>query len=435
MLLGGVPPQPFEVFDLAPPPSCLHPPAPLDALDAPMSVMLPPAPPASELPEPEPPAKQCDECAAVKRLKGATSSDGLTAWHARPCVQCAIDRDKTGPQAPPAGVSSLCMRSALKEDLRPRRLFDLGGAEEPAFEDEDEDPFGEELELDLCGGCDADGADGEDGAGPSSLLPALGSPAGARPPSAHAMPYSPAAGTPMMADVDQLQLSVVVPESPAPAMAAESSVDADGGIAALPAILFGTAMPSALLGESAETTRAPSCRPRSASSEGSSFSLFAAPSSSMPLSAHPSTSSAMSDDVEQHAPPPPLPVSSMEAAAAARECAAARGGGVLQSPGGRRAMALAHSPGLAYAAARMIVRDGGGSSCATPSRTPNPGRPATPGAPGSNVRRTTSFIDGADEDGEDGLPHSITDSAVLLQLTQSLTSITLGSKRSFDDRD
>ena len=103
-------------------------------------------------------------------------------------------------------------------------------------------------------------------------------------------------------------------------------------------------------------------------------------------------------------------------------------------------MAMIQSPGLAYAAARMIVRDGGGggSSCATPSRTPGPGRPATPGAPGSNVRRTMSVIDGISRDLQEGdyegVP-SITDSAVLLQLTQGLTLITLGSKRAFDERD
>ncbi|KOO33295.1 hypothetical protein Ctob_007768 [Chrysochromulina tobinii] len=121
-----------------------------DAFDvmAPMSVMLPPAPPASELPEPEPPAKQCEQCAAVKRLKGGVSIDGLSAWHARPCVHGmnALDNDKTGPQAPPGGVSSLCMRSALKEDLRPRRLFDLGG-DSPAFGGNDDELNADEEEL------------------------------------------------------------------------------------------------------------------------------------------------------------------------------------------------------------------------------------------------------------------------------------------------
>lgn len=108
------------------------------------------------------------------------------------------------------------------------------------------------------------------------------------------------------------------------------------------------------------------------------------------------------------------------------------------------------SPGLALAAARLTAaRDGGGSSCssscATPSRAPLPLRPPTPGAPGSNIRRTTCFIDALDDESPgatperaaDRVPMSLTDTA-LQQLTMSLTSISIGpigSKRSIDERD
>ena len=173
----------YGAFELAPPASTYHPSlssalAMHDAFDvmAPMSVMLPPAPPASELPEPEPPAKQCEQCAAVKRLKGGVSIDGLSAWHARPCVHGmnALDNDKTGPQAPPGGVSSLCMRSALKEDLRPRRLFDLGG-DSSAFGGDDDELNADEEELggvfgDECDECDeGGGGDGGGGSGGGEL--------------------------------------------------------------------------------------------------------------------------------------------------------------------------------------------------------------------------------------------------------------------------
>jgi hypothetical protein len=102
------------------------------------------------------------------------------------------------------------------------------------------------------------------------------------------------------------------------------------------------------------------------------------------------------------------------------------------------------SPGLALAVARAVTRDPASScasSCATPSRAPLPLRPPTPGAPGSNVRRTTSFMDGLDEslspgvDSPERVPMSLTDTA-LMQLTQSLTSISLGpsagAKRPYD---
>jgi hypothetical protein len=435
-----LPQDAYGAFELAPPASTYHPSlssalAMHDAFDvmAPMSVMLPPAPPASELPEPEPPAKQCEQCAAVKRLKGGVSIDGLSAWHARPCVHGmnALDNDKTGPQAPPGGVSSLCMRSALKEDLRPRRLFDLGG-DSPAFGGNDDELNADEEELggvfgDECDECDegggGDGGGGGGGGGGELSLSAApstvmgGSPTAVRPTSALALspsrsPFA-SAGTPMMTDVDQLELSIVVPDT------ARRGLDGSTDDAQLPPLIA-----------------------RSCSSPAGAFARIAPPMQPVPtalldqfLAAAESAvaSSAMFDDVE---PPPLLAASSFEAAAAAR--ATTLPASVLRSPSSRRPMAVIQSPALAYAAARMIVRDGGGSSCATPSRTPGPGRPATPGAPGSNVRRTMSVIDGISRDLQEGdyegVP-SITDSAVLLQLTQGLTLITLGSKRAFDERD
>ena len=133
-------------------------------------------------------------------------------------------------------------------------------------------------------------------------------------------------------------------------------------------------------------------------------------------------------------PPPQLPPSSVEAA--------------------RDAFRGLHnqSPGLMLASARfdMGLRSshGGGSShgassCATPSRAPLPLRPPTPGAPGSNMRRTTSFMEGFDAspgvtpERSGVVPMSLTDTA-LMQLTQSLTSISIGpigQKRSIQDRD
>ena len=325
-----------RLYELAPPSTLPHLQCSYITEDPPMSVMLPPLPPASELPEPEPPAKHCDQCAAVKRQKGSTSSDGLTAWHARPCVQCSIVREGTGPQVPPGGVSSLCMRSAIKEDLQPRRLFDFGSEESV------EEP---EFEISAVGT--------ESYPWEASMRTGNASPA-------FPVPGPSAQQTPMMAAVD-FELTAMSPPS--------ASMNAHGS------------------------------------------ELVDATSESL--------------DIDELPHPPLLPASSGEAAAAARDAVAC-------SPSSR--MSVMQSPGLAYAAARMIMRDGPSSSCATPSRTPGPGRPATPGAPGSNVRRTTSFIDGieTEEEGVEGF-HSMTDT-VLIQLTQSLTSITLGSKRTFDER-
>ena len=396
--------------------------------DAPFSVMLPPAPPASELPEPAPPEKQCEECAAVKRLRGGTSVDGLSAWHARPCVHGAISKQKTGPQAPAAGVSSTAMRSALKEDLQPRRLFDMfGGPSEDNFEED-------ELEFDMFTGVeDADSSSlssssvgaGSGGATAAAAAAAaavegMSSPAVPRPPSALSLPHSsPAAGTPMMADIDGLQLSVVLPGSPSPMRGDVLCDDCDeDGDDATPN--------AAHVAAAAEGWTAGMLQPTQLSFGGLATAAASSSSSDggFPLFAPISDGTASSSSSSWNEPPPMLPSSSFEAAVAARS--------VAQSP----VVARMHSPGLAYAAARMIRADGGGSSCATPSRTPGPGRPATPGAPGSNVRRTTSFIDGieADDNGEDAV-HSITDLAVLMQLSQSLTSITLGSKRSYSERD
>ena len=108
------------------------------------------------------------------------------------------------------------------------------------------------------------------------------------------------------------------------------------------------------------------------------------------------------------------------------------------------------SPGLMLAIARSASRNGDpasscASSCATPSRAPLPLRPPTPGAPGSNVRRTTSILDGLDDGslspGAEDSPEpssSLTDTA-LMEVTQSLTSFSIGapigSKRTAEVRD
>ena len=332
--------------------------------DAPFSVLPPAQPPASELPEPAAPEpKHCGQCAAVKRLKGA-SSDGLTAWHARPCVQCA-SQVTAAQQVQAAGVSSMCMRSALKEDLAPRRLFDFG----PSDADDD---LSTELMLD---GVDAGNSQlvsaGAETTSWEASLRQLSPPL--RPPSSLATPISPS------------PLSV-------------PAEDAAGGSAKASYTLQGD-----------DTAESSGWR----ATPNSTFEMLA--------------------DGYGTQPPPLLPSSSFEAAAVARDNPMN-----VHSPG-LHSFDMMQSPGLAFAAARMIVRDGASSSCATPSRTPHAGlRPPTPGAPGSNVRRTTSFIDGVMDDDGDGdessVNMSLTDS-VLMQLTQNFTSISLGSKRTAAERD
>jgi len=100
--------------------------------------------------------------------------------------------------------------------------------------------------------------------------------------------------------------------------------------------------------------------------------------------------------------------------------------------------ALFQSPGLALAAARKITGHSALSACAvppgTPSRSSHPARPPTPGAPGSNMRRTTSVIETLEAEEESG-SISLTD-ALMSGLTQGFTAITIGagSKRSLDER-
>ena len=168
---------------------------------------------------------------------------------------------------------------------------------------------------------------------------------------------------------------------------------------------------------------------------GSGFGALAAAAHFLPRRCAPSPS-----------PPPMLPSTSLEAASAAMR------GMHNQSP----SLALA----VARVAAGRAGSDAGGasscaSSCATPSRAPLPLRPPTPGAPGSNVRRTIGLLEGgmlddgagSDFDGSPGadspgacVPMSLTDTA-LMQLTSDLNEFSIGqpmpapgSKRSFDGR-
>ena len=119
-------------------------------LQVPMSVPpVPPPPPVDIVPAGVGP-KHCGQCAAVKRLKvkgSGASGDGLTAWHACPCVAC------TTAQASASALAqvSLSMRSALKDDLKPRRLFDAPGGEQQDAEDLELISFAGELGVRRCG--------------------------------------------------------------------------------------------------------------------------------------------------------------------------------------------------------------------------------------------------------------------------------------------
>ena len=398
-----VAPAPLAPMSVAPPAQPL----------APMSV-APIAPSSEQLPAVVP--KHCSECAAVKRLKGSTG-DGLTAWHARPCVACATA------QAAAAANVSMCMRSALKDDLRPRRLFDA-----PSENDADAD-----LELELFPFAPMDDPE-------SSTVPFRAESPAMRPPSALADPLSPSGPDATVDDsahsatspgeyllcqpVEEEGMSPIVGHSPSVEQEMQSS---ESMVVAAP---------------SPDVVEAP----RGLAQMVPSLTL------ELPPEGSPDRANEAAPALSSPAMPPPPPLlhfSSVEAAAAARDNGSTSSYAV-HSP----------SPALSFAAARIIQHDrvlmrehagrcmptpwiarspshGASSSCATPSRDAHALRPPTPGAPGSNVRRTTSFIDGLEsEEGEDGdgVPVSMTDS-VLMQLAQSLTSISLGSKRSIAERD
>ena len=64
-----------------------------------------------------------DTVTLIKDLKVKGSGE-LAGWQARPCVSCTTAQMS----ASAAAQVSLCMRSALKDDLRPRRLFEASAS-------------------------------------------------------------------------------------------------------------------------------------------------------------------------------------------------------------------------------------------------------------------------------------------------------------------
>lgn len=384
-------------------------------LPEPMSVAptLPSSAPAdSSVPQVGP--KHCGQCAAVKRLKVKGSGE-LAGWQARPCVSCTTAQMS----ASAAAQVSLCMRSALKDDLRPRRLFDAPSEHDPELD---------YLELTTC--LPADDLELDDL--PAGLFPGhlgecheddeLGT-------NTWAMSFRPASPVPRPTSALDAPLAVLapphspLPTAPPPPVVAGARMMGDR----LPvAFCSSSETPLSVLMADRATSFAsltlPPQHTATAPTEPPALLPFGVPST-------PAGSSSMAtwpaaDTGTMSPPPPPMPASSFQAAMAARE----------------HFSSMVQSPALAFAAARMLTRDGG-SSCATPSRgTPAAQRPPTPGAPGSNVRRTTSFMDNlekdGDEDGNEGsVPMSLTDSVLMMELTRSLTTISLGSKRSIEDRE
>ena len=102
---------------------------------------------------------------------------------------------------------------------------------------------------------------------------------------------------------------------------------------------------------------------------------------------------------------------------------------MLRSPSPRSGAALA----AARISAIDAMRSGGSATPTSDVATPDsrlPAQPPTPGAPGSGMRRTMTHVG---NDGQLNDCESDTDSYMMVELSQILTAVSLGSKRTFDD--
>ena len=386
-----------------------------------------------------PPAKPpCGNCAAVKRLK--TCSGGAEQkWLQQVCsCQAAVPASAvTAAQADAPSGMSVPLTNAI-DTLRPRRLFEgEAGDEDIAAASPGQDCAAAEAAAPCQSAVSSDTAIAEAAApaGTHDFLPAGAAiDGGLDPPSVFDLLDD---GEEEEDDLDAAQDSecwsiFLPPQVQLP------DISGGGGLASASSTVPGGAFASGM------------------SSQNASFAILASrPFSPSPLLQQHRPSTPLSGGFGNDAPrwergpspppPPPLPDSSQDAA--------------------RNAYRGLHnqSPGLMLASVRhdLAIRNGasscGASSCATPSRAPLPQRPPTPGAPGSNMRRTTSFMDGgipglhspyfADSPGatperatpDAVVPMSLTDTAIL-QLTQDMaTSFSIGpigqKRKIFEDRD
>ena len=423
----------------------------------------------TSMPPPPPP---CCNCAAVKRLKTSTAGGAEHKWAPQKCncVASAVTAQLAEAAAP--GGMSVPLTNAI-DTLRPRRLFEGAG-------DDDEDGYAASPSFESS---------------PANVTATSSSDASAAPAA------SVNGGSIVPSIFDILDDGEEDPEPDAECFSIfrppDVLVDVSGELGTQYEAPGGFGQPAPPQQQQQQQQQ----QPQVSSLGGGSLASGSGPLAFMPLgrlrsfspspllhrpctplSPFGSSAVAAGEGVQNWAgrggPSPPPPPMLPESAAASRLDAFR--GMHNQSPG---LMLASVRHDLALRAADRGGSSCGASSCATPSRAPLPMRPPTPGAPGSNMRRTTSFMGaprGAQQsqthqphrpslnycpshsichlythfphracadnfDASPGVtpersgvvPMSLTDTA-LMQLTQSLTSISIGpigQKRSLEERD
>ena len=324
----------------------------------------------TSMPPPPPP---CGNCAAVKRLKTCSAGAESGKWMQQKCT-CSVASAVTAQLADGAlpGGMSVPLTNAI-DTLRPRRLFEGAG------EDDDDGS--------------AAAADAEESPQAlASLTDVSSGEAGAPSAGEHAIPS-------VFDLIDEGEDDDPEPDAECFSIfrPPELSVDVSGEL--------GTQYEETLGGFGQQQQQQQQQQPGASGFGGGGLSSGSGPLAFMPLGRvrsfspsprlhrpctplSPIFGGASQGEAAQHwgrgpSPPPPLPDS-----AASSRLDAFRG---LhnQSPG---LMLASVRQDLALRAADRGGSSCGASSCATPSRAPLPMRPPTPGAPGSNIRRTTSFM-------------------------------------------